>query len=199
VLHSPNLLKGNLNIKKEGGDFLEATMQRIPWWPFVLGGLALLAGGIVALIWPDITLIVLVILWGAIALVDGASTALGGIFTRGALRWFLLLSGVISALIGAAILAWPDITALVLLYIIGAWAVIAGVMKFLSAMFWPEERKADRWLLVLSGLISVTLGVLILAWPAAGAIAIVWLIGIYAIIFGVLLVAVGFNVRRLNR
>ncbi len=80
MLHSPNLLKGNLNnyIKKEGGDIMEATMQRIPWWPFVLGGLALLAGGIVALVWPDITLIVIVILWGAIALVDGVFTAIGG-------------------------------------------------------------------------------------------------------------------------
>ena len=177
---------------------VEATIQRIPWWPFVLGGLALLAGGIVALIWPDITLIVVVILWGAIALVDGVFTALGGMFTRGGLRWFLLLAGVISALIGVAILAWPDITALVVMYIIGGWAVLAGVMRILTAMFWPQERKADKWLLVLSGLISVTLGVLIVAWPAAGAVAIVWLIGIYAIIFGVLLIAVGFNTRRLN-
>lgn len=177
---------------------MEATMQRIPWWPFVLGGLALLAGGIIALIWPDITLIVIVILWGSIALVDGVFTAIGGMFTRGGLRWFLLFAGVISAAIGAAILAWPDITALVLLYIIGAWAVLAGVMRVLTAMFWPQERKADKWLLVFSGLISITLGVLILAWPAAGAIAMIWLIGIYAIIFGVLLIATGFNVRRLN-
>jgi uncharacterized membrane protein HdeD (DUF308 family) len=84
------------------------------------------------------------------------------------------------------------------MYIIGGWAVLAGVMRILTAMFWPQERKADKWLLVLSGLISVTLGVLIVAWPAAGAVAIVWLIGIYAIIFGVLLIAVGFNTRRLN-
>jgi uncharacterized membrane protein HdeD (DUF308 family) len=69
-------------------------------------------------------------------------------------------------------------------------------MRVLAAMFWPEERKADKWLLVFSGLISITLGVLILAWPAAGAVAMIWLIGIYAIIFGVLLIATGFNVRR---
>jgi uncharacterized membrane protein HdeD (DUF308 family) len=177
---------------------MEATMQRIPWWPFVLGGLALIAGGIIALIWPDITLFVLVILWGSIALVDGVFTAIGAMFTRGGLRWLLLLAGVASALIGIAILSWPGITALVVMYLIGAWAVLAGVMRILSAMFWPQERKTDRWMLVLTGLISIILGVLILAWPATGAIAIVWLIGIYAIIFGVLLVATGFNVRRLN-
>lgn len=177
---------------------MEATKQRMPWWPLILGGLALIAGGIAAVIWPDITLFVLVILWGVIALVDGVLTAIGALFTRGGLRWFHLLAGVASALIGIAILSWPDITALVVTYLIGAWAVLAGVTRILSAMFWPQERKTDRWMLVLTGLISLILGVLILAWPAAGAIAIVWLIGIYAIIFGVLLVATGFNVRRLN-
>lgn len=177
---------------------MEATMQRVPWWPFVLGGLALLAAGIVAIIWPDITLAVLVILWGAVILVDGVFAVLAGLFSRAssALRFFLLLTGVISIMIGLCILVWPGITALVVLYIIGAWAIIAGVMKVLTAMFWPEERKEDRWLLILSGLIAITFGALIIAWPATGALAIVWLMAIFAIVFGLTLVGTGFSVRR---
>ena len=177
---------------------METTVQKIPWWPWVLAGLALLAGGIIALVWPDVTLIVFVILWGSVALVMGLSIAIGGIFNHGGLRWFLLFAGVIIAAIGAAILAWPDITALVVLYMIGGWAMLSGVLLILGAMFWPQERKADKWMLVFSGLISLAMGAVILAWPESTAIAIIWLIAIYVIFLGILLIASAFTVRKSN-
>jgi len=177
---------------------MEATIQKVPWWPLVLAGLALLAGGIIALIWPDVTLIVFVILWGSVTLVNGLIMAVAGIFARGGQRWFLLFTGVILAAIGAAILAWPDITALVVLYMIGGWAMIAGVLLILGAMFRPQERKADKWMLVFSGMISLAMGAVILAWPESTAVAIIWLIAIYAILFGILLIVSAFSVRKSN-
>lgn len=182
-------------------NYPETAARNMPWWSFVVGGLALLVFGILAIVWPGITISVLVIMFGAIALVDGVFTAAGAVASREnqALRWFLLVSGVVSIIIGALILIWPGITAKVVLYVIAAFAVIAGVTKILAATFWPQERRTDRLALILSGLVSLTFGVLIFAWPAAGALAIVWLIGLWAIIFGVGAMILGFEVLGVNR
>lgn len=174
---------------------------KIPWWPFVMGGLALLLFGILAIVWPDITVEVMVIVFGAIALVDGVFTTAGGLTSHEdqPLRWFLIVAGVFSIVIGALILIWPDITAKVVLYIIATFAVITGATRTLAAAFWPQGRRSDKVTLILSGLVSLAFGVLIFAWPASGALAIVWLIGLWAIIFGVIAIVVGFEVLSLNR
>lgn len=177
------------------------SAKKIPWWPFVVGGLALVIFGIMAIVWPDITVITLVVLFGAVALVDGVFTIAGGLTSTEdqTMRWFLVVAGVFSVIIGVLILIWPDITGKVVLYIIGTFAVVSGITRTLTAMFWPLERRSDKWLLVISGLLGIAFGVLIFAWPASGALAIVWLIGLFAIIFGVVVMVLGFEVLNVNR
>ena len=180
---------------------MEHRMAEVRWWPFVLGGLALVLFGILAIAWPDITVNVMVIVFGVIALVDGVFTTAGGLVSRDDLtpRWFLVMAGIFSIIIGALILIWPGITAQVVLYIIATYAVVAGATRILTAAFWPDERRSDKMVLILSGLVSLAFGILIFAWPAAGALTIVWLIGLWAIISGVVAIITGFEIMNLNR
>ncbi len=149
-----------------------------------------------ALVWPSLTLTVLVLLFGAYALVDGvfalvASAALAG---QGHERWLPpLLGGVVGIALGIATWVWPDITALALLYLIAAWAIVTGVFEIAAS----ELRRVieNEWLLGLRGLASVLFGLLLIVFPGSGALALLWLIGTYAVLFGVLLIALGFRLR----
>ncbi len=178
-----------------------AVIKKMPWWPFVVGGLALLIFGILAIAWPDITVAVLVAVFGAIALVDGVFTTAGGLASHEnkTLRWYLVAAGLFSIIIGLLILVWPDITAKVVLYIIATFAVVAGATRALTAAFWPEERRSDRIVLIVLGVLGLAFGIVIFVWPAAGALAIVWLIGLWAIVFGVAAMIVGFQIRTANQ
>lgn len=181
-----DVIDGNLDINALGAR----------WWMLVVRGIAAILFGVLALAWPGISLFSLVLLWGAYALVDGVtSLMLSGRAGREGRRWgWLLFEGLTS--IGAAVLtvAWPGITALALLMLIAVWAVLTGVSEVVAAI---ELRHAIRgeWLLALSGLLSVAFGVFVMAFPGAGALAVITLIGAYAIAFGVLLTALGFRVH----
>lgn len=179
----------------------EGVVQRIPWWPYLLGGIALVVFGILAIVWPDITVTVFVIAFGAVVLVEGVFMSAGALVSREdqTLRWFLLLTGVVSIVIGVLILIWPNITAQVVLYIIATWAVLSGLMKMVTGIFWPQQRGADRWLLMLGGVVAIIFGILLFAWPVAGALAITWLIGLFAIILGIMLTIEAFEVLGTNR
>lgn len=164
------------------------------WWLLALRGLLALIFGFLALIWPAITLRVLVILFGAYALVDGLFRVITALKdTRK--RWgILLLEGVIGIAVGIVAFIWTDITALALLYLIAAWALVTGILEIIVAV-WLRKELRDEWLLGLAGLASVVLGLLLAIWPGSGALAIVWLIGGYAIVFGVLLIVLAFRLR----
>ena len=166
------------------------------WWALALRGLAAVLFGIMAFAWPGMTLGVLVLLYGAYALVDGvlAITAAVAGRTWGMPWWALLLEGVLGITIGILTFAWPGITALVLLYLIAAWAVVTGVFEVVAAIRLRREIRGE-WLLALSGIISVLFGIALVINPVGGALAVVWLIGAYAIAFGVLLIALGFRLR----
>jgi uncharacterized membrane protein HdeD (DUF308 family) len=167
------------------------------WWTLVLRGVVAILFGVVAWIWTGDTLRVLVYLFGAYALVDGVF-ALAAIVIGGGRegRWLpLLIEGIAGIAAGIATLLWPDLTALALLYFIAAWALVTGVFEVVAAVHLRREIE-DEWLLGLSGLASVVFGLLlVVARPDQGALAIVWLIGLYAIIFGALLVGVGLRLR----
>ncbi len=166
-----------------------------PWWSWVLRGIALILFGGLTVIWPQITLAVLIALFGAFMLVDGIFALISWLFHRGEEMWGLhLVGGLLSIGVGIATFAWPGLTALVLLYLIAAWAVLIGILITIGGIRLPSGTN-NKWLLVISGLVSIIFGIMLFVWPAAGALAIIWLIGAYAILFGCLLVALGFKIR----
>jgi uncharacterized membrane protein HdeD (DUF308 family) len=169
------------------------------WWAVALRGTLAVLFGMMALAWPGITVFVLVALFGAYALVDGAiavAQAIGGKLVVG--RGWLVLEGIAGVLAGIVTFVWPGITALVLLVVIAAWALVTGVFEIVAAVWLRREIKGE-WLLALSGALSVLFAVLLVINPGAGAIAVVWVIGAYAIVFGVALVALGLRLRQLGR
>ena len=173
-----------------------ATLAR-NWWALALRGLLAVIFGILAWIWPDLTLRVLVIFFGAYALVDGVFALVAAARgERQGSRWPLVIEGVAGVLAGLATLVWPDLTARVLLYLIAAWAIVTGVIEIVATIHLRREIE-NEVLLGLGGLASVLFGVLLIIFPGSGALALVWLIGAYAIIFGVLLIALAFRLRGL--
>jgi uncharacterized membrane protein HdeD (DUF308 family) len=166
------------------------------WWALVLRGLFAVLFGIMAFAWPRLTLEVLVLLFGAYALVDGVFAIAAALVgrPRGMPWWALLVEGLIGVAVGIVTFVWPGITALVLLYLIAAWAVLTGVFEIVAALRLRKEIRGE-WLLALSGILSVLLGVALVIRPGAGALALVWLIGAYAIASGVLLIALGIWLR----
>ena len=168
------------------------------WWALALRGLAAVIFGLLAFLWPHITLTALVFLFGAYALVDGAFAIVAGIRAPREFKrwWLLLIEGILSVFAGVLAFTVPGITALISLGLIAAWALITGVLEIAAAI---QMRKyiAGEWILVLSGVASIVFGVLMLFNPSAGALAVVWLIGAYAVVWGVLLVSLGFKLRSL--
>jgi uncharacterized membrane protein HdeD (DUF308 family) len=165
------------------------------WWALALRGLCAVLFGIAAFALPGITLGALVLLYGAFALVDGifnVATALVG-RTHGLPWWAMLVEGLFGIAVGVTFI-WPGITALALLYLIAAWAFVTGVLEIAAAVRLRKEIQGE-WLLASGGILSILFGLLLVINPGAGALAIVWLIGGYAIAFGVLLLVLGFRLR----
>jgi uncharacterized membrane protein HdeD (DUF308 family) len=166
------------------------------WGWIVVRGIAAMIFGVLALVLPGITLAALVLLWGAYALADGiiALIAAFRIRDRGKPFWALLVVGILGIAAGILTFIWPGMTALVLLAFIAAWSLVMGIFQIIAAV---RLRKSieNEWLLGLSGLLSIIFGVLMLINPGAGALAVIWVIGAYAVLFGVLLIALGIKLR----
>jgi uncharacterized membrane protein HdeD (DUF308 family) len=169
------------------------------WWVFVLrGGLAVLFG-VLAFAWPGIALLALVTLWGAFALADGVLSLIAAFRIRrqGRPSWPLILIGFLGIAVGVATFIWPGITAIALLVFIAFWALVTGILQIVMAIRLRKEIE-NEWFLGLAGALSVVFGILMIARPGAGALAVAWIIGAYAVFFGVLLIALGFRLRRLS-
>jgi uncharacterized membrane protein HdeD (DUF308 family) len=164
------------------------------WWAFALRGVAAILFGILAFVWPGLTLAALVLLWGAYALVDGILALVSAVRTHDDHRWGLVLEGVVGIGAGIATFAWPGLTALVLVYIIAAWALLTGAGELIAA-FRLRRVIENEWVLVLTGIASVLFGIILFVAPGAGALALIWLIAAYAILFGILLVALSLRLR----
>jgi uncharacterized membrane protein HdeD (DUF308 family) len=171
------------------------------WWAVALRGALAVVFGVVAWIWPDITVRALVLLFGFYALVDGllalAALVVGGQLVRDR-RGLLLVEGIAGIAAGIVSFVWPGITALVLLYLIAAWAIATGVLEVVVAI-WLRRELRGEWLLALVGVVSVLLGVFLVLRPSEGAVAVVWALGLYALVFGLALVALGLRLRQLGR
>lgn len=161
------------------------------WWILLLRGVLAVLFGVFAILWPGLTLRVLVLLWGVFAVADGLWALVEGIQTR---WWWMALFGVIGMAAGAYALVQPGITALLLLFVIAAWAVLRGVLE-IAAAFALRKELTNEWLLVVSGGLSIAVGLAMFAFPGAGALALVWLIAIQALATGVLLIALAFRLR----
>jgi uncharacterized membrane protein HdeD (DUF308 family) len=171
------------------------------WWLLLLRGLAAVAFGVLAFVWPGLTLITLIWLWGAYALSDGViaiSAAFNASGGDAGPRWWLGLSGVVSILAGAVAFWYTGMTTLVLLMFIAAWAVIIGATQIWSAIALRRVLQHE-WLLILNGVLSIAFGVILMVQPGAGALAVAWMIAWYAIFFGVLYIALAFRLRQYKR
>jgi len=170
------------------------------WWLLVLRGVLSIIFGVLAFAWPGITLGVLVLLFAAFSLVDGIfalAAALTG-HTERRQWWSLVLEGLTGVAVGIMAFAWPAITALVLLYLIAGWAVATGIFEIIAAIQLRKHIEGE-WALGLSGVLSVLVGLAMFAFPIEGALAVVWLIAINAIVFGVLLIVLGVRLARRGR
>jgi uncharacterized membrane protein HdeD (DUF308 family) len=169
------------------------------WWLLLLRGIAAVAFGVLTFIWPQISLVSLILVYGIYALVDGVLALIAAIRGGGfAPRWWLALGGVVSILAAGVAFAWPGLTALVLVYLIGFWSILRGVLEIIGAIRLRNEI-AKEWTLGAAGALSVIFGLILVFMPGAGAIGLLWLIATWAVLFGLLLIWVAFKVRTLAK
>jgi uncharacterized membrane protein HdeD (DUF308 family) len=168
------------------------------WWLLLLRGIASIVFGALAFIWPGLTLVALILLWGAYAIVDGGIAlwaAISGRNTETTPRWWLAIVGIVGLLVGLVAFASARLTALILLMLIAGWAIVIGAMEIWGAIQLRKEMEGEWWL-ILSGLLSIAFGVLLFALPGSGALALVWVIGAFAILHGCTLIALAFRVKQ---
>jgi uncharacterized membrane protein HdeD (DUF308 family) len=171
----------------------------VSWWVLALQGAGALVFGVLAVAWPGTTLLVLVALYSAYALVTGAGTTVAAVKNRADKGWWLmLLLGLVSLAAGVLALIYPGLTALALVLIMGASAVVSGVLQISMAIRLRKEIRGE-WLLGLAGIVSILFGGFVLLFPGPGALALVWLIALHAVTIGVLLLALAWRARRGER
>jgi uncharacterized membrane protein HdeD (DUF308 family) len=188
--------KGEIHGKEQG--MLKQMTQN--WWAVLLRGAVAILFGALALVWPGPTLEILVLFFGAYVLVDGIFAIIAAVTHRtGHDRWWvLLLEGLVG--IGAGIITFllPTVATLALIYLISIWAIVTGVLEIIVAIGLRKEIQGE-WLLAIGGIVSLILGVLLLIFPSAGEVTIIWLVGVYAIIFGAMLLGLGLRLRKLAK
>ena len=169
------------------------------WWAIVLRGVCAVLFGLGAFAWPGITLAVLVLLYGAYALIEGVLAVAWALMGRheGPFPWGVLLAGLAGVAVGVVTFLYPGLTALTLLYLIAAWAIIRGVFEIIAAFHLRKELE-NEWMLALSGFLSLVLGAILIVAPGAGALAVLWWIGAFAILFGVLTIMLGLRLKGLK-
>jgi uncharacterized membrane protein HdeD (DUF308 family) len=176
------------------------------WWVFLLRGLIATTFGLAALFWPTLTLGVMILLFGLFALFEGGLTIVTS-FGKGDEKggWTLLFEGVAGLLVCVIVLLgsiigsilWPGVAAVMLVYYIAGWAILAGLFKTITAFRIRAEAKGE-WVLGLSGLISILVGLILILRPGVGVLAVAWLIGIFAVILGIFQLLLGLKFRKIG-
>ena len=166
------------------------------WWLLALQGIAAIAFGVLAIMWPGITLLWLVALFAAYALLQGGAAIYASIRGRHieSKWWLVLLLGIVSVAAGVLAIFYPTITALTLVLLMGANALVTGVLQIVVAVRLRQQIRRE-WLLVANGIISIIFGALVMLFPAGGALAMVWLVSFYAVLTGVLLLTLALRAR----
>ena len=165
------------------------------WWALALSGIAAILFGLIAIFWPGITAAALVLLFGIYALLDGVFALVAGLrlASRHGRSGPLLLEGVLNIVIALVIFAWPAAALVALVYLIAVWAVITGVALLVAGL--ALIRFMGELLLVIGGLLSILLGVILFIHPVVGIVALSWVLGCYALLFGIMLLGAAFRVR----
>jgi uncharacterized membrane protein HdeD (DUF308 family) len=181
----------------EGRNMSEALLRS--WRVYMLRGVVSVLFGVLALAVPGLTLLWLVALFAAYALITGAVSVYGALRNRKRDDWLLpLLLGLVGIAAGIIAVVHPELTALVLVLLMGANALVTGVLDIAMAIRLRKVVESE-WMLVLAGIVSIVFGVLVFLFPGAGALALVWLISFYAVLSGVLFLTVGFRARSAAR
>jgi len=170
------------------------------WWLLALRGALAVIFGVAAFLWPGLTFEVLVLLFGAYAFIDGVIMFSFGLMAAGDKQqwWPMVLGGIIGIAVGVLTFAQPAAMALALVYVVGAWAIVTGLLEIVAAIR-LRDVISNEWLMGVSGALSILFGALVLYQPNAGALTLVWLFGLYAILAGVSQISLGLRVRGLDQ
>ena len=170
------------------------------WWAIALRGAAALIFGLLAIALPGLTAAALILMFAAFAVADGAFAIVAAVrAARQGERWgAMALLGIASLVAGAIAFFAPMIAALSLVLLFAAWAIVTGALEIAAAIRLRKEIEGE-WLLGLTGALSIVLGIAVVAFPGAGLLGLVWWIGAYALIAGVLLLALAFRLRRIHK
>jgi uncharacterized membrane protein HdeD (DUF308 family) len=171
------------------------------WWVFLVKGIAAIIFAALALVWPAPTLVVLTYMFGAYVLTDGVAMLIALISGNAEARsqgWAVGTMGALGIVAGLVTFFWPDVTALTLLYIVAVWAIATGVLQMIAAIALRREIDGEFWM-GLGGLISVAFGVYLVAFPGAGLLSLVWLVGFWAAVSGFSSIGLAFRLRGIDR
>jgi uncharacterized membrane protein HdeD (DUF308 family) len=193
----PAQVRADWALPAQGRERLAAVADN--WWLLLLRGLAAVAFGVIAFLWPAITLAALTYLFGTYVIVDGLVAIWAAFNLRGQVGvWWLGLSGVVSILAGIAAFVDTGLTAFVLLMFIAVWAILMGALQLYAAIqIWKVID--NNWWLILSGVLSVAFGIALIAWPVTGALALIWAIAWFALFFGFMFVGLAFELKKFKR
>jgi uncharacterized membrane protein HdeD (DUF308 family) len=169
------------------------------WWVLAIRGALAILIGLIAFFMPVAFVLGIAVLFGVFMLLDGIFATYAGIQARNTARhwWALLLEGLAGIVAGLLTILFPLLGVLVFIYFISAWALITGLMEIMAAIRLREQIEGE-WRMALSGVLSIVFAVLLAIWPDSGAIALSWLIGAYAILFGIVLLALAFHLKGLH-
>jgi uncharacterized membrane protein HdeD (DUF308 family) len=165
------------------------------WWALALRGVFAIVFGVLAIVWPGLTALVLVLMFGAYALVDGifALVAALRLASQHGRSGGLLLEGILNIVIAFICFVWPASALVALVYLIAIWAIVSGVALMAAGL--ALVRFVGELLLLVSGLLSIILGIVLFIHPVVGVVALSWVLGIYALLFGIMLLSAAFRVR----
>ena len=165
------------------------------WWMLALRGVLAILFGLVAFVWPGLTFVTLVLIFGAYALLDGIFALVAAWKARNSDRWWaFLFEGILGIAAGIIAFIWPGAATFALLYVIAAWAILTGIFEIAAAIQLRKEID-NEWWLALSGVASIIFGVLMAIWPLTGLVVVTWIVGAYAIAFGVMMLLLAFRLR----
>ena len=165
------------------------------WCVFVLRGVLAVLFGVVAFAWPGPTIRLFVLVFGIYAILDGVFSLAAAVRPApGESRWVLTLLGILGLAVGIFVLVRPGLSAVALVYVTAIWAIVTGIAEVVAAIALRRVIEGE-WLFVVSGVLSVLLGLFLVTRPAAGILGLLWAVAIYAVIAGITLIALGFRLR----